>query len=202
MILNSYQKQVIKDLLSYMDSLNRSPGMKSAWSDYWMKQDITVGYGGVPAYVDTIVGVPHVCIKVPTGGGKTFMACAAIQKIFSGMPEVKQKVVVWLVPSDSILIQTIQTLSDVKHPYRQKLDEDFFGRVGVYTKDMLLNGQNFSPDTVREMLSICIMSYGSLRIDSRKKMSVRFIRKMEIFLSLQSILMIKKYFWRIHQIQR
>lgn len=169
MILNSYQKQVIKDLLSYMDSLNRSPGMKSAWSDYWMKQDITVGYGGVPAYVDTIVGVPHVCIKVPTGGGKTFMACAAIQKIFSGMPEVKQKVVVWLVPSDSILIQTIQTLSDVKHPYRQKLDEDFFGRVGVYTKDMLLNGQNFSPDTVREMLSICIMSYGSLRIDSRKK---------------------------------
>lgn len=34
---------------------------------------------------------------------------------------------------------------------------------------MLLNGQNFSPDTVREMLTLCIMSYGSLRIDSKKK---------------------------------
>jgi len=32
-----------------------------------------------------------------------------------------------------------------------------------------LNGQNFSPDTVREMLTICVLSYGSLRINSRKK---------------------------------
>ena len=76
---------------------------------------------------------------------------------------------VWLVPSDSILTQTIRTLSDVNHPYRQKLDQDFAGRVGVYTKEMLLNGQNFSPDTVREMLMICIMSYSSLRINSRNR---------------------------------
>ena len=169
MRLKTYQEQVMKDLVSYMDSLNRTSGIKAAWSDYWTKQDIRVGYGGVPAYVNTITGVPHICMKVPTGGGKTFMACASIQKIFSGMPEIKQKMVVWLVPSDSILNQTIRTLSDVDHPYRQKLDENFAGRVGIYTKDMLLNGQNFSPDTVREMLSICILSYASLRIDSRKK---------------------------------
>lgn len=169
MRLKTYQEQVMKDLVSYMDSLNKTSGIKSAWSDYWMKQDIHVGYGGVPAYANTITGVPHICMKVPTGGGKTFMACASIQKIFSGMPEIKQKMVVWLVPSDSILNQTIRTLSDVEHPYRQKLNEDFAGRVGIYTKDMLLNGQNFSPDTVREMLSICILSYASLRIDSRKK---------------------------------
>ena len=79
------------------------------------------------------------------------------------------QVVVWLVPSDSILTQTIRTLSDANHPYRQRLDQDFAGLVGVYTKEMLLNGQNFSPDTVREMLTVCVMSYGSLRIDSRKK---------------------------------
>ena len=34
---------------------------------------------------------------------------------------------------------------------------------------MLLNGQNFSPDTVREMLTVCILSYDSLRVDSTKK---------------------------------
>ena len=62
------------------------------------------------------------CMKVPTGGGKTFMACASIRKIFSGMPEEKTKVVVWLVPSDSILSQTIRTLSSVGHDYRQRLD--------------------------------------------------------------------------------
>lgn len=159
----------MRNLNSYMDSLNATAGIKKAWSDYWLKQDICVGVGGVPPYVDTISGVPHVCMKVPTGGGKTYIACAALQKIFLGMPESKPKVVVWLVPSDPILLQTIRTLSDVNHDYRQRLDADFAGCVGVYTKDMLLNGQSFSPDTVREMLTIAIMSYGSLRIDSKKK---------------------------------
>ena len=108
-------------------------------------------------------------MKVPTGGGKTFMACASIRRIFDGMPISKPKVVVWLVPSDSILTQTIRTLSDVNHPYRQRLDQDFAGRVGVYTKEMLLNGQNFSPDTVRELLTVCIMSYQTLRVNSRSR---------------------------------
>lgn len=169
MELKTYQMEVMKDLNSYMESLDMTTGIKKAWSDYWMKQDVCVGVGGVPPYVDTIIGVPHVCMKVPTGGGKTFMACASLRKIFSGMPESKPKVVVWLVPSDSILTQTIRTLSDVNHDYRQRLNADFAGRVEVYTKDMLLNAQNFSPDTVREMLTVCIMSYGTLRIDSRKK---------------------------------
>lgn len=169
MELKTYQEDVMKNLNSYMESLDATAGIKRAWSDYWMKQDICVGMGGVPPYVDTITGVPHVCMKVPTGGGKTFMACASLKKIFFGMPESKPKVVVWLVPSDSILAQTIRTLSDVNHDYRQRLDADFAGRVEVYTKDMLLNAQNFSPDSVREMLTVCIMSYGSLRIDSNKK---------------------------------
>ena len=141
----------------------------SAWKNYWQAQDISVGFGGVPVYNNAIDGVPHICMKVPTGGGKTFMACASIKKIFDAMPLDKPRVVVWLVPSDPILVQTIKTLSDVNHPYRQRLDADFAGRVGIYTKEMLLNGQNFSPDTVKEMLTVCILSYGSLRIDSRKK---------------------------------
>lgn len=97
------------------------------------------------------------------------MACAAVRRIFDEMPKEKPKVVVWLVPSDPILLQTTTNLSNPDHPYRQRLNADFAGRVGVYTKDMLLNGQNFSPDTVREMLTVCILSYGSLRIDSTKK---------------------------------
>ena len=108
-------------------------------------------------------------MKVPTGGGKTFLACASVRRIYDAMPTSKPKVVVWLVPSDSILTQTTRNLSDVNHPYRQRLDQDFAGRVGVYSKEMLLGGQNFSPDTVREMLTVCVMSYNSLRIKNQSK---------------------------------
>lgn len=169
MELKNYQKKVMENLSAYMEAVNNSAGLTSAWKNYWAAQDIAVGMGGVPAYNNAIDGVPHFCMKVPTGGGKTFMACASIKRIFDAMPLDKPRVVVWLVPSDPILVQTIKSLSDVNHPYRQRLDADFAGRVGIYTKEMLLNGQNFSPDTVREMLTVCILSYGSLRIDSKKK---------------------------------
>ena len=169
MELNNYQKQVMCDLSAYLDCVNRGTNLFSAWREYWFSKDVAVGLGGVPSYNNSIERAPHVCMKVPTGGGKTFMACAAVRRIFDALPTGKPQVVVWLVPSDSILTQTIRTLSDANHPYRQRLDQDFAGRVGVYTKEMLLNGQNFSPDTVREMLTVCVMSYGSLRIDSRKK---------------------------------
>lgn len=168
MELKNYQKRVMRNLSSYLGFLNEYD-MVEAWKQYWAEQDIAVGFGGVPQYRDEIKGVPHICFKVPTGGGKTFMACSSLKPIFEKMPLDKPKVVVWLAPSDAIIEQTINTLSDVNHPYRQKIDRDFSGKVGVYTKEQLLNGQNFSPDTVREMLTICVLSYASLRVDSKKK---------------------------------
>ena len=169
MKLKTYQETVLQDLSSFIDAVDCENDIIKGWKKYWGNKDIPVGFNGVPYYQNKIENTPHVCIKVPTGGGKTFIACSAVKTIFEHFPVNKPKVVVWLVPSDSILTQTLRTLSDVNHPYRQCLDMDFAGRVGVYTKEMLLNGQNFSPDSVREMLTICVLSYSSLRIDSRKK---------------------------------
>lgn len=169
MELKTYQKKALRDVSDYLSVLNRDNDVFAAWKDFWAARDIRVGAGGVPAYNNAIPGVPHICLKVPTGGGKTFMACAAVKPVMEAMPIGKPQVVVWLVPSNAILSQTIRTLSDVNHPYRQKLDTDFGGKVGVYTKDMLLSGERFSPDTVREMLTVCILSYDSLRVDSKKK---------------------------------
>ena len=170
---NSYQRTVLKDLGHYMDCVNACPDLFKAWKAYWTAKDIAVGFGegkkSVPGYRNTIAGVPHVCMKVPTGGGKTFMACTALRPIFNGLPSGRPKVVVWLVPSDSIWKQTVRNLSNPEHDYRIRLNQDFAGRVGVYTKDMLLNGQNFSPDTVREMLTVCVMTYSTIRIKNLNK---------------------------------
>ena len=50
-----------------------------------------------------------------------------------------------------------------QHPYRQKIDVDFSGRVEVYTKQELLNGQNFNPTAVTEQLAVMVLSYDSFR---------------------------------------
>ena len=169
MELKNYQKAVMNDLSAFLTAVDENGDLFKAWTSYWTQKDILVGTNGVPRYKNKIAGTPHVCMKVPTGGGKTFMACSSVKRIFDHMPADKPKMVVWLVPSDSILTQTIRSLSDTSHPYRQKLDMDFGGKVGVYTKEMLLSGQNFTPDTIREMLTVCVLSYASLRIGSKKK---------------------------------
>lgn len=86
MELKNYQKKVIADLQNYLHSLKQSVNLAEAWKNYWQTKDIAVGNGGVPAYKDNIQGMPAVCMKVPTGGGKTFLACSAIKHIFDFMP--------------------------------------------------------------------------------------------------------------------
>lgn len=71
-------------------------------------------------------------------------------------------------PSDAILEQTVKALSDAGHPYRQKTDVDFGGRVEVYTKAQLLSGQNFNPTSVREQLSVFVLSYDSFRTGKKE----------------------------------
>ena len=159
MELKSYQKKVIADLTRYLELLNETKNYEAAFRFFWQEKSApTLGY-----YQDILPGVPNLCFKVPTGGGKTFIACNAIRPIFDALPVTKTKAVVWLVPSDAILAQTVKSLKDTQHPYRQKIDVDFGGRVEVYTKQELLNGQNFNPTTVTEQLSIMVLSYDSFR---------------------------------------
>ena len=159
MEMKGYQKKVIGDLSRYLELLNETQDYRAAFSSFWQEKSAPV----LGFYQDIMPGVPNLCFKVPTGGGKTFLACNAIKPIMDAMPFSKTKAVVWLVPSDAILTQTVKALQNTAHPYRQKIDVDFGGRVEVYTKQQLLNGQQFSPTAVTEQLSIMVLSYDSFR---------------------------------------
>lgn len=168
MELKKYQKRVIADLTDYLAKLSEHSSLSGAFTAFWESRQIPVGRDGIPGYRNIIDGVPHVCYKVPTGGGKTLLACASVKPIFDALPTARRRVVVWLVPSDPILVQTLAALKDPHHPYRQRLNRDFGGRVEVYSKEELLAGQNFSPATVADQLSVMVLSYDSFRT-SRKE---------------------------------
>jgi adenine-specific DNA-methyltransferase len=89
------------------------------------------------------LGKVNICIKVPTAGGKTFIACNAIKTITDAFVYDKPKAVVWLVPSLTILEQTIKNLKDPSHPYRQKINSHFGNKVEVFDKATLLQGSGF-----------------------------------------------------------
>jgi len=167
MQLKNYQKTVLSDLARFLELMTEKGRASEAYSALWDEKNVNVGLGGMPVYNDALEGVPSVCFKVPTGGGKTFIAANAIKVIYDAVPSFATKAVVWLVPSDAILTQTYAALSNAAHPYRQKIDFDFGGAVEVYSKAQLLSGQNFNPTAVTEQLSVFVLSYDSFRTSKK-----------------------------------
>ena len=176
MELKPYQQQVINDLSSFLENIQQTKDVKDAFNDFWMKHPTTPlsPFPGtaIEPYKNNVPRVPHICIKVPTAGGKTFIACNALHTIFNAFDYDKPKAVVWLVPSITILDQTIKNLKDPAHPYRQKINSHFGNKVEVFDKATLLQGSGFNASSVKEQLSIMVFSFDSLRAKNKEDRKV------------------------------
>lgn len=76
-------------------------------------------------------GLPYVCLRVPTGGGKTVLAAHAIAKAADSFLRTDGPTVLWLVPSKTILEQTLASLQDRLNPNRRALADRFGENVRV-----------------------------------------------------------------------
>ena len=95
--------------------------------------------------------LPHVCLKIPTGGGKTLMGAVAVERILANRVE-QTGLVLWIVPTRAIYAQTRAALWNREHPYRQRLELASGGRVKVMEKD-----DRFSIDDVRNHLCVMLL---------------------------------------------
>ena len=174
MELKQYQQDTLNDLAAYMEQLTVDNNLQTAYRNFWLKKGIDIssiennrfihGYDNT-----TVQGVPRVMFKVPTAGGKTFIAANALKVIFDHLPAEHPKVVAWFVPSDSILKQTYKNLSDSSHPYRQRINAHFNNRVVVVDKETALAGTGIQPGQIREQLTIFVLSVQSFIPAKNKK---------------------------------
>lgn len=172
MELKPYQQQVIQDLSLFLEYIQETKDVKDAFYQFWSKHPKTplFPYVGtaIEPYKNNVPRVPHICVKVPTAGGKTFIACHAIKTIFDAFAYDKPKAVVWLVPSITILDQTLKNLKDSHHPYRQRINSHFGNKVEVFDKAELLQGSGFNATTIKEQLNIFVLSFDSIRTANKE----------------------------------
>ena len=170
MELKQYQKEVIADLDSYIGYVEKYNRPDTAFHKFWEDKGISISaidnYYLHP-YDNSITDVPHVTVKVPTAGGKTFIACNALNTIFKHFPAEKPKAVAWFVPSDTILKQTYKNLNDPSHPYRHKIDSHFGNAVRVVDKESALFGHGISPTEIREQLTIFVLGVQSFAANNK-----------------------------------
>ena len=126
-----------------------------------------------PAHRNRLSGmgrpVPNICLKVPTGGGKTLLGACAVERINTTFFERNNGFVLWVVPSDSIYKQTLKALSDRESLYRQTLDRASAGKVKILQKT-----DSFHPQDTENFL--CVMLLMLQSAGRRSKETLRIFR--------------------------
>jgi type III restriction enzyme len=98
--------------------------------------------------------LPCFCLKIPTGGGKTFLAVKTIDLINTVYLKNRTGLVLWVVPSTQIYNQTIRSLRNRDHPYRQHLDIASGGKTLIREKTDLFSPLDISENLVVLMLML------------------------------------------------
>ena len=121
---------------------------KIAWKNLAENEGVAASAG---EYVDRTDEanrpIPHICFKVPTGGGKTLLAAAALERL----PR-QRGLVLWIVPSKAIYDQTKAALWNKQHPYRKMLN-----RVGAGRVKMLEKEDTFNRDDLANYLCVMLL---------------------------------------------
>ncbi len=109
----------------------------------------------VPEYISRTTArgepIPHVCLKVPTGGGKTLLGVAALERI-----RQERGLVLWVTPTKAIYRQTIKAFRTREHPYRQRLEQTAGGRVKLLEKN-----DHFTRQDLESRLCVMMLMFPS-----------------------------------------
>lgn len=110
-----------------------------------------------------LAGVPNVCLRLPTGGGKTLLAAHSIAVAGSAYLERDYPVVLWLVPTNTIRKQTAEALKKPAHPYRAAIDDAFDGRVSVFDIGEIAQ---IRPQDLTERVCVIVATIQTLRVSN------------------------------------
>ena len=157
--LKNYQDRAVQDFETFLDNMTMIPSQAYPYDPafYMMRKE---------KYIDKL-NVPFVCIKIPTGGGKTVVACHIVNSIYSKylISKNDKGLVLWLVPTGVIKTQTLDALKDPNHNYRQVIDSKFSNNVKVFDFEEILQ---LSKHDLDNNLCILVTTVASFRTKNKE----------------------------------
>lgn len=129
--LKSYQQRAVNALTCFLGRCKSSDSVEAAYVE-------TLAEQSMPALAYRDYGfeqVPYVCLRIPTGGGKTILGSYAVEIAAREYLDTDYPIALWLVPTNTIRLQTVEALKTPGHPYRARLDAAFNHQVLVLDID-------------------------------------------------------------------
>lgn len=119
MQLKEYQKRTLDALRDYFRACIEKRDANLAFYEITLRRyGLGVPYNPAPELTD----LPYVCLRLPTGGGKTILAAHSLAIAKTEYLHTDEPLVLWLVPSNTIREQTLKALRNRVHPYRKAVE--------------------------------------------------------------------------------
>ena len=167
MELKPYQQKALEALGQFLELCRE--GTSPDVSFNLVTQSLELGqYQSRYKVLKGMESVPYCCVRIPTGGGKTILGAHAVKLASDNYLECDFPVVLWLVPSNTIRLQTVDALKNLQHPYRQVLDDAFEGRVRVVD---IADFELLRPADIAQSACVIVGTIQTLRVtntDGRK----------------------------------
>lgn len=159
--LKDYQKTSLKVLREFLEEA-RVGGPKQAFEEFLREREPDKVH---PEYkeIEGLKNVPYVCLRLPTGGGKTVLAAYSVAVAARSYLEQEYPVVLWLVPSNTIREQTLEVLKKPAHPCREALDDAFEGRVAIFDISEI---EQIRPQDISEKACLIVSTLATLRVNN------------------------------------
>ncbi len=157
-MLKKYQVATLEKLNDFLKTSAISKDVQNAYADCTLEN-----FGAKALYNDAgFKNLPYVCLRLPTGGGKTILAAHSVGIAAKEYLARDFSLVIWLVPSNQILEQTYDALTDTNHPYRIALNQYFNDSVEVLKVE---EARSVSKGTLQSHTTIIISTFASWRVD-------------------------------------
>jgi type III restriction enzyme len=166
--LKNYQQQALAAIETFFEAARGArdlPALEAAFT-YARKTALGEAAPRLPyrPLSTQMAAVPQVCIRIPTGGGKTLLAAHAIERAARMYVGTQTPLALWLVPSNTIRAQTLDALKMPGHPYREALLQYFpVDRLKVIdiTECEQLRAQDFTSSAI-----VVVGTIQTLRVDN------------------------------------
>lgn len=155
----TYQKAVLDSIEAYFRACHKHGDADTAFykvtRELWGEGSKYNAIGGFSA------DMPYFCLRVPTGGGKTWLAAKSVAFVNTHLLLSEHSVILWLVPSNAIREQTIKAVKDRDHPYHSALRD-----AGPVTVLDLEEAKNVTRATMETSTTVIVSTRQAFQVEN------------------------------------
>jgi len=155
----TYQRQILTSITNYFKACHEQQNPSLAFYNM-----TGVSYLPLKGFAKDM---PYFCLRVPTGGGKTWLAATSVESINKELLRTEHSVILWLVPSNQIKEQTLQGLTNREHPLHAALSAA--GSITVLSLD---EAKSVTPSTLNTSTTVIVATRQAFQVENEENRKV------------------------------